>query len=201
MLRKNGKLVFEPNGNTRVVQEWLRVTNIVWGSLTLQYRVKYQVGNLFTDSNNPVPAWLYIKNSEEVTVVDRYTLETVTNRPDVIAAVKLDFSCNCFGFSFADGKYWIPNPHKIIEDEYDRTESNKKAEKVLIFTNKGINDGGQKELAYSHVVDLNPSGTLNYKPGVHPAVSNAPITKMRGDDDYDSCKEVYIAAKRKTIKI
>ena len=190
MKLKNGILVFEETQEIVITEQKVRAGGINWGSLALSVRAEYIFGRLFTNKNNPVNALLLIKDSVEVRVWDKTTFRFQTNRQDLINQVKIECGYNCFGYCFAQGKYFIDDPYQIIADDYEEVMDIEKAKKIILLTTEGYDDRGLEGLKCIHAVNINPDKSISFKPGIRELIKKVPINDCR--KGYNSSKEILL---------
>jgi hypothetical protein len=199
MKRKNGHLVFERSDKIEPFRQVLRPVEFAWGNDALFFNANCIAGNLFTNLGSPVSAWLLIKDSVDICAVDAgrfhqwmtehrcdnpqnltavdvarvLKIARVNNRPDILEKVKPDLNCNCFGYCFGDGKYFVNDPATIIRDDYVPVNTPAKAEKMMLIANGHNPDSmGQYPWGYIHALNINIDGTISFKPGVTDVIEN-----------------------------
>ena len=196
MKTTKGVLVFEPNNEEYFIFEqkvWPQHTR--WGSYVIAVKARFECGKLFTNQGNPVDAMLHIKNSVEFEIFNTATNRFLRNSQDYLKQVKVDFTCNCFGYCFTNGKYWIENPKQIIEDDYDITTDTKKAKKIILMattTDMGVGNGTPVRRCI-HGVNINPDMSVSFKPGFWELNKRVAINQYR--IGYNSEQEILIKPK------
>lgn len=200
MIRKNGKLLFEPINKIKILEGELRVPGIIWGDKLLGWRAKYLVGNLVTDLKQKVEALQLIEKSFEFYYfkVGEGKQYDPNDMPDN-KKYKIDVSYNCYGYCFADGKFFIEDPTQILKDEYEYTEKLDKADKIMLVSVGAIDNAGNENRAWVHGVNVNKDKTISYKPGINALITNVGVGQMNGS--YNFNVPLYYKAKKKTILI
>ena len=195
MKRKNGLLTFESTTKTLVNKVTLQSPGIFWGNLCLQIECTYIQGKLFTDSSKGVPALKLIKNSVKVKVFDLINNAYVQGRQDLIDFVKIDCGYNCFGYSFADRKYFINDPSNIVNDEYDLMPDITQATHILLMANNGASDTYGNLISQAiHVVNINADKTISFKPGITELIENQPLDHLNHTYNVNHC--LFLKAKQ-----
>ena len=167
----------------------LRICPLNWGRSALEIEFEADRGSLTTKKGNKIQVFKQHQNSLRYYLYDLDTKLSIKKAKSFFNQFKLELSYNCFGFCFADSKYWISDPTLIIEEYYEEVEQNE-AEIIVFMKYLGFGDNGEIRYKYSHAIKVLENGNVSFKPGIKPLVENVPFE--RAISNYNFNHKIYL---------
>ena len=144
----------------------IRNTKMGWSNTALRMAYLYEEGYITTAKGTKVKAFEYIRDSLSVELFDKTTREKIDKPASYFDQFNFDLSYNCFGYCFAESKVFLPDPTKILEEEYEQV-GQENAELILFKQFKGFGDNGDEIHIFLHAAKILPNGNVSFKPGIN----------------------------------
>jgi len=106
--------------------------------------------------------------------MDFEKMEEVPNSLSLCRSMNFDPTYNCFGYCFADGKYFILNPSGIINSKYRVVSTFKEADIVMFRSFASLDDNGDHGYNYTHCMKVLENGNVSHKEGICQLIQDIP---------------------------
>jgi hypothetical protein len=185
-------LLSKPNGCEGKVG--LRLPGFNWGNTSLSMFYNTYKGYIKTKKGNLVEVWRQPNKKIVFELINTETKEKIFKPKNFFEQFKphFDISYNCYGYCFANSKFWIYDPSVFIEDEYEFT-TEKKAEIIMFREISGCDSYGFSTYDYVHAVKVIDSKLISFKPGIGSLVEN--VHKKFSNHLYNFNNKIYLRKK------
>jgi hypothetical protein len=155
-----------------------------WGRTALEIEYYADKGYILTDKKSKVEVLKQYQESLEYHLFDLDTNRDIKKPSKFFSQFKINLTYNCFGYCFADSKYWIADPKILIEEYYKEVDS-EEAEIIVFMEYDGYDDNGNKKYSYSHAVKVLENGNISFKPGFNLLIENVSIDEIKADYNFN----------------